>query len=318
MLTLFTTPKAFRGHEGMIQRNALESWKRLDEDVEIVVFGDEEGAAEVCAELGLRREAQVARSASGAKRLDFIFGRAQEIARHELLCYSNCDIIYTKELIAAAKRAREWRSEFLMVGRRWDTEVRAPLDFSSASWQEEIVSLAKKEGIQRFYHNIDYFLFPRGTYREVPKLVIGRVGWDHWLVGRAYAQGSAVLDASDVVCAVHQNHDYGYHPEGIAGVWSDAEARANLELAKRGQAARTIEDAQYRLKASGVERNRWCWLAPTRRRLRGGWKEVRTTIQTRAWYPLLNATRPVRAALGLRQEMIPRALRSKKRVHLMD
>ncbi len=62
MLTLFSTPKPFRGHINIIQRNALESWRRLDPDAEIILFGDDEGAAEVCRELGLRHEPKVLRS----------------------------------------------------------------------------------------------------------------------------------------------------------------------------------------------------------------------------------------------------------------
>ena len=42
MLTIFSTPKPFRGHIGVIQRNAIESWKRIHPDVEIILFGDEE------------------------------------------------------------------------------------------------------------------------------------------------------------------------------------------------------------------------------------------------------------------------------------
>jgi hypothetical protein len=56
MLTLFTTAKAFEGHHGVIQRNALKSWKLLHPDVEVILFGDDRGAAEVCAELALRFE----------------------------------------------------------------------------------------------------------------------------------------------------------------------------------------------------------------------------------------------------------------------
>src|SRR5690242_17719810 len=87
MLTIFSTPKPFLGHIGVIQRNALQSWKLLHPDVEIVLFGNDEGAAEVCREFGLRHEPEVLRSALGTKRLDSIFGRAQEIARHETVCY---------------------------------------------------------------------------------------------------------------------------------------------------------------------------------------------------------------------------------------
>ena len=47
MLTFFTTAKPFKGHSAIIQRNALKSWTLLDPDIEVILFGDEEGAAEV-------------------------------------------------------------------------------------------------------------------------------------------------------------------------------------------------------------------------------------------------------------------------------
>jgi hypothetical protein len=83
MLTLFTTAKPFRGRDGIIQRNALKSWKLLRPDVEVILFGDEEGAEEIARELGLRHEPRVQRNEFGTKRLDTMFSRAQEIARHE-------------------------------------------------------------------------------------------------------------------------------------------------------------------------------------------------------------------------------------------
>lgn len=33
MITLFTTAKPFRGHDGIIQRNALRSWTLLRPDI---------------------------------------------------------------------------------------------------------------------------------------------------------------------------------------------------------------------------------------------------------------------------------------------
>jgi hypothetical protein len=85
MLTLFTTAKAFTGHSEVIQRNALKSWTLLHPGIEIILFGDEEGAAEICRELGLRHEPHVDRNEFGTKRIDYIFRRAQEIARHDVL-----------------------------------------------------------------------------------------------------------------------------------------------------------------------------------------------------------------------------------------
>jgi len=48
MITMFSTPKALIGHIDMIQRNAIRSWQRLDPDIEIILVGDDSGAAEVC------------------------------------------------------------------------------------------------------------------------------------------------------------------------------------------------------------------------------------------------------------------------------
>src|SRR6266852_1658098 len=98
MLTFFTTAKPFEGHNGIIQRNALKSWKLLDRDVEVILFGDEKGAAEACQDLRLRHVPQVARHESGFKYIGRIFDDAQEKAQHDIVCYVNCDIILTSDL----------------------------------------------------------------------------------------------------------------------------------------------------------------------------------------------------------------------------
>ncbi len=316
MLTLFSTPKPFRGHINVIQRNALQSWKLLHPDVEIIVFGDDEGAAEVCREFGARHEPEVLRSQLGTKRLDSIFGRAQQIAKHQTVCYANCDIILTQDFLEAHRTLASWNPNHLMVGRRWDTDITEPLHFESPDWRQQIVSLAKRQGVQRFYHNIDYFLFPRGLYKEIPPLVIGRIWWDHWLVGKARALGASVVDVSEEVCAVHQNHDYGYHVKGIEGVWNDEDARRNLELAKADTRLATIEDAPYRLTSSGIRKNNLYWLAPTKRIWRSAGKKVRGAVRNNLWHPLLNATRPWRHSVGLKKDS--QASPSGPRKHWMD
>ena len=89
MITFFTTGKPFRGHDGIIQRNALKSWTLLHPDVEVILFGDEGGAAEVCAEFGLRHEPHVMRYESRMPYVNAMFARAQEIARHDYVCYAS-------------------------------------------------------------------------------------------------------------------------------------------------------------------------------------------------------------------------------------
>jgi len=321
MLTIFTTPKAFRGHINVIQRNALKSWTRLDADVEVIVFGDEEGAAETCRELGLRHEPSVERSASGTKYVRSIFGRAQEMARHGVVAYVNGDIVLTEDFARAVTRVmqmsgepkagglktRPYRNEergenkFLMVGRRWDTDITTPIDFSASDWAERARAQALEQNHQQSQDWIDYFVFPRGLYREIPPLVIGRVGWDNWLVWKARSEGVPVVDATERVVAIHQNHDYGYHPQGKQGVWQDEEAQRNYELAGGVRHIYSIADATHRLTERGVETNPGYRLAPARRALRRG--------RTAVWHAILGVTRPVRHALGLRQENLKKRMK---------
>src|SRR5215471_6752935 len=101
MLTIFSTAKPFQGHNAIIQRNALESWRRLDAEIEIILLGDDPGVAEVCQELHLRHEPKVKHNESGAPLLNDLFERAQQAARHETVGYCNADIILTADFVRA-------------------------------------------------------------------------------------------------------------------------------------------------------------------------------------------------------------------------
>ncbi len=324
MLTFFTTAKPFRGHSGTIQRNALKSWTLLHPDVEVILFGDEEGAAEAARELGIRHEPHVERSEYGTKRLDYIFTTARALARHEVLCYVNCDIILMEDFCRALAQVRAEYSRFLMVGRRWDAEIWEPYYFTRANWQARLKAVIRQRGKQRTSEWIDYFAFSRDLYgSSIPPLVVGRVHWDHWLVWRALACKEPVVDVSPSVMAVHQNHDYGYHPQGKQGVWNDEEARRNLQLAGGYRHLRTIDCARLRLTAEGLARNPWHWVAYGRHRaMRLAEKSVTTALtflQNYFWHPLLNLTRPVRHQAGLRQEnMRPAFLRDRPRRNWLD
>ena len=80
---MLTTAKVFAGHSGVIQRNVLKSWT-LHPGAEVVLFGNNDGAAEVCNEFRLRHEPHVERDEIGLNRIDYYFDRAHEIARHDI------------------------------------------------------------------------------------------------------------------------------------------------------------------------------------------------------------------------------------------
>ena len=302
MLTIFTTAKPFRGHAGIIQRNALQSWKALHPGIEIILFGADEGAAEAAREFGLRHEAHVERNEWGSKRLDFMFARAQAIARHEILCYINCDILLMQDFRRAVERVRAMHREFLMVGRRWDTDVTEPLAFARADgqateWAAEVRNFALRNGRKCTAEWIDYFAFSRGMYgADMPPFVL-RVFWDNWLVWKALDAGKPVIDASRAVMAVHQNHDYSYHPQGKAGVWSGEEAGLNGQMAGGWRHLRTIADATEVLPPEKLKRNALRHWSAVRRYARQAGRVLYYDVWQRVWFAVLDLTRPLRRAL---------------------
>ena len=293
MLTIFSTAKPFQGHIGIIQRNAIQSWKRIHPDVEIILFGDEEGAAEAAREFGLRHVPDVPRNEFGTKLLSGLFEPVQRMARHPVVCYVNCDIILPPSVAHATGEAARAFPRFLLVGRRWDTDITEPLDFGDPDWQETLSALVKRRGNLVGQTAIDYFAFPRGLYVDMPALVIGRIWWDHWLIWKARSLGAPAIDATPVVTAVHQNHDYGYHPRGATGVWNDQQAMENFRLAGGKRHLYTIADATHTLAPQGLRRNWKYHFAPA-------WRAYRPFVAP-AWFKLMDITRPIRHPLGIRR-----------------
>jgi hypothetical protein len=265
MLTLFAIPKPFRGQSDLIQRNAIASWTRIEPRPEVLLFGDEEGTAQVAQELGVRYLPEVARNELGTPRLDDLFARAERAATTPLLAYVNADIILSDEFPAAVARVQAALKRFLVVGQRWDLEVDAPLDFSTADWQRVLAERARRANALQPPTCIDYFVFTRGFSEGLLPLAIGRRAWDNYLVWRAYRQGFSVVDASRVVTAVHQVHDYSHHPGGTRGVWHGPEARKNRAMIGGWWHLYTIDDATHVLTQNGLQRSyRHSWVMAQR------------------------------------------------------
>jgi len=308
VLSLFTIPKAFQGHFGYIQRNAIQSWTRLHPDIEIILFGDDEGTAQVAQDFGLRHEPDMARNEFGTYRVDVVFSRAQALARREVVCYVNCDIILMGDFCRALHRLRSVHPEFLMVGRRTDVDILGPWPFDDPQAEERLRDLALRSGRTRGPDWIDYFAFSRGLYgSDIPPFGVGRTCWDDWLVWKVLDRRVPVVDVSSFVLAVHQNHDYSHHPQGRQGVWRGSEAACNAQLAGGWKQLRTIEDSTEVLRENGLAPNRWRHWAAAKRYARQAGRVLFYDGIQRGWFLFLDLTRPLRRKLGLRAENLRRS-----------
>jgi hypothetical protein len=257
MITLFTTAKPFTGHAAVTQYNTLACWRALMPQSEVLLLGEETGAAEVAKELGVRLVPDVERSEFGTPLLRSVFSKAEEQASFPLLIYANADILFTGRLPQAASALSGRRKPFLLVGRRWDTDIRERFDFSRPDWEQRLLDTASSKGKPGIKSALDYFLFPKGAwggaegYAEFPPLAIGRSAWDDWLVFWARARRMDVINGSDFILAVHQNHDYSHHPQGQYGVVQGEEARRNFALASYERYLYGTPDATHRIRPDG-------------------------------------------------------------------
>jgi hypothetical protein len=250
MLTIFSIPKPFKGHIETIQRNAIQSWTLLHPRPEIILFGNEEGTAQVAAEFGLRHEPELASNEYGTPLLDDLFRRAQLSASSEWMCYVNADILLLSDFGSAVEQVTKAFSKFLCVSKRINIDILEAISFA-ANWEASLKALCRQSGKSGDHRAIDVFVFPIGTYRNVPDFGIGRLWFDQWLIKAAREEKFPVVDLSLVAPVLHQNHEYNHVAGGRERIWQGKEAEHNLRLYGGVKHAHTLLEATHELTANG-------------------------------------------------------------------
>ena len=281
-LTLFALPKAFAGHTGIIQRNALTSWTQLYPRPHIILLGDDPGVREFAQELHLQHIPHIERTASGTPLVSSLFQQAQEAATTSVLAYCNADVIllddFPQTLLYLQQIAKENPcGGFLLSSQRVELDITQPIDFD-AHWVQRLRQSLYLNGVRDYKAAIEMFCFSRGLYDQVPPFAIGRMIWDQWLVWKAKSRGAKVIDASGAFTLIHQAHDYGHIPGGHRTAWFGEEARRNQELAGKDTLSMS-EATTHFINLSGVFEGRppeaVSARALVRRRMERGLEELR-------------------------------------------
>ena len=261
MLTLFTIPKAFVGHIGDIQRNAIKSWTLLRPKCEVILLADDSGTSEVAEELGVKHLPQVNRNEFGTPLLDSAYRLAEQEASYQHLCYINSDIVLTSSFVDAATTVMKNSDWFLMTARRWNLDVSGRMDFDD-DWEAGLLNAISKRGRLGRHTEIDFWLYSKGLLSEIPPLAVGRMAFECWCLYKARAMNADLIDATDVVMSLHQNHDYSHHPDGEEGIGTSTEAQRNRALVGGKPYFFVVEDRTHVLTDTGLKRARdiwWLW-----------------------------------------------------------
>lgn len=269
MITLFTTAKSFDGEARQRQFNALRSWKALHPEVEIFLFGKGSGYSQAAAELGLVWVENIATGESGCPRIDRMFAHIDQYAKHPVRAFLNCDILLLGNILDAVQRVDLTR--YLMVARRVNLDLREFI-VGESEWQERLTQAIRRDGQIGRPTAIDMFLYRGDVWQDLPPLVVGRAGYDNFLVYHCRLNRVPVVNASDTVTLVHQNHDYSHVAGGVQEVWNDSDALRNYDATGSRDRLFSILDADWRLTGKGLCRTRcdgdWRRHALTSRRLR--------------------------------------------------
>lgn len=233
-VTIFSIPKPFHGHIGIIQSNAIHSWKLLIPEPEIILFGDEPGTKEICQQLDLIHISQIDHNEYGTPLLNSVFSVVHRQANTDIIVYINADIILTKSFSLAIQSVSAKLNNYLLIGRRWDIEIYQRLEFNS-SWETDLEQLIQEKGCLGDYDCKDYFVFPKQLFANIPRFAVGRGYWDTWMVNQALADGYPVVDGSLVITAIHQNHPYTHIRGGRNEAYMGREAEINKTMGNVSQ-----------------------------------------------------------------------------------
>jgi hypothetical protein len=252
LITIFSAPKPFtEPHIARIQRNAIRSWLALGADVEVVLLGVEAGLAETAKDLGVTHLPQVKHNTAGTPLVSSMFALARQVNDSPLLACINADILLMPDFLSAARLALNHTDRFLVVGQRYDLDVKEDLDFKPG-WDETLRKRIRTSGRLHPPAGSDYFLFPRSCFTEMPAFAIGRAGWDNWMIYKGRLEGWPVIDATDAITIAHQDHDYNHLPGGQTH-YRLPETYENIRLAGGRRTIFHLEDASHRLTLQGLQ-----------------------------------------------------------------
>ncbi len=181
----------------------------LDLPCEIILFGDDEGTAEIAAEYGIRHHPDIPYHENRLPLAGPLYARAQEIATFDLMMYINSDIILLSDFVSTLHKIVEYYKNrtrpFLAVGRYINLHLTERLDFNDPGWETCLRAEAKQYGWLAEVYTVDYFIFKKGPWPgEIPMFTLGAHYVDNYLIGAAFARGMDVIDTTGGIAAIQQ------------------------------------------------------------------------------------------------------------------
>ena len=133
-------------------------------------------------------------------------------------------------------------------------DVNESIDFKGSNDIKKFWSYAKNKSIKHAPTGIDYFIFRKNTFKNIPPLAIGRFGWDNWLLWKARRMRVPLIDLSNGIFAIHQNHSYNFKGfESKNDVLNSNDGLLNQR--EIGEITLNLLDSNYYFSRSSIKKN---------------------------------------------------------------
>jgi len=127
--------------------------------------------------------------------------------------YANADILFDTSLITTlrylSRRINVTNEMILIVGRRRNVDI----DKVHLGSGDNLTKISQMDNIRLFIKRAqDYFIISRRglPWNKIPDFVVGRNGYDNWLVTKAQDWNITLIDTSNTVLALHQSGIDGF------------------------------------------------------------------------------------------------------------
>lgn len=213
MLTIFSSPRPFTEQRfAKIQLNSVKSWLHLEPKPRIILLGDRkyESGIEMLADLGCEIVGKIKRNQWGTPLVGDMLIRAQNMAKTNIVAWINTDLIMLQDFMEAIQQVEGKFEQWLLIGAKWRLYGKPPeIDFNKKNWQRDIRRLCERNGDRQPRSGSNYQVFTNGLFQgKIYKRPVawGRIKMDTWLVWQVLKRGIPVIDATDAILAVHQDH----------------------------------------------------------------------------------------------------------------
>lgn len=185
--------------------NSLQSWKRLRCKPKIVIIGDDQGVAELCANARVIHHPYVKKNNYGTPMINSIFEEGWKYVKDDDICvFVNGDIILTDSLCdtldAFVNNFPDYaKRTYFMTAVRNNWYNFTALDFNDAG----LKSIPEKNLKRERPDGIDLFIHRKGTYLNIPDSGIAKFAYDTWLLLYAIDQFELCIDITETCQIIH-------------------------------------------------------------------------------------------------------------------